>query len=129
MKMKITLEFYQPGEEFLTLPLLFITYLPIIPRFNIMEVYYKAVEELQKDPPRIFRNKAIALKPISLQYSTRTEGGVGLIHVQLPCDSYLRHHSVPQQIEGDYHVVFTVNYRFGCSCHKPKKTCKSRCTR
>ena len=129
--MKVTLVFYPPGEEYLTFPLHFTTYLPITvtSRFNILEVYYRAVQELKKDPPRKFRNKALQLKPVSLQYSTRTEGGVGFVQVQSFHDKYLIHHPVPQKIEGDYHVDFTVNYRFGCSCSKPNKTCTSRCTR
>ena len=111
--MKVTFELYQPGEEFLTLPFYFITNLPNELRFNAMELYYKTVDKFRKNPPRPFQRRLTALKPLSISYSTRTEGGVGMVHVQLSCPNDLIRHPIPQQIEGDYHVVYIVNYKFG----------------
>ena len=116
--MKVTFELYKPGEEFLTLPYYFITNLPDEYHFNAMDLYYKTVQKLLKDPPRPFLGKSIALKPISIRYSTRTQGGVEMRHVELTGPDDLSRHPPPQQIEGEFHATYTVNYRIGCSCHK-----------
>ena len=115
--MKVTLELYKPGEEYTTMPLLFCTEMPeVTPRFHVVNLYYEVIRKFRQNPLNTFKRKNFALLPLAIRYSGATEGEVRMIHVTFPCDNYLMSHPVPRQLYGDYHVVFTANYRILPTC-------------
>ncbi len=115
--MRLVLHLYKPGNQCGDIPITFETKIVAPPPIfqsqqSFMPLFKVAAKLFHQNPPRVFRNRPVALRPYSVKYSTFVEGRLTLKEISLERLSPFNSYPPPRMLQGDFQVIFKVNYRF-----------------